>query len=138
MVTFTGVDDSSYITNRLSNLSPEQFVSTAELLDQNKSSTFMKKYEQILLEGQENEYNRTQPEDRSDSETPLQKLIEKKQFKLNKNNSPRLLETFDSKSMSSRDSYLNLKLRENPNRTFFVTPSMSSNGTLGIEARGQS
>lgn len=114
MVSFSGCDDDSYITNQLSNLSPDEFIKTAEKLDNIKDSAFMQKFEQILNENQENEYNRTQVEDRSLTSQEIRSQEKNRdKFQLNKKGSPRLLETYDCRSNSNKGSYLNLQLRQN-------------------------
>lgn len=83
----------------------------------------------------ENEYNRTRIRDRFGKSYNE----EDSKFDINQAHKPRIVEVMNAKSQFRKDSYLNMKLRQNMARTCAFNKSIAArrnNNTICLEARG--
>lgn len=119
LMSFSGVDhDNTFVMNQLANMSPEEFVETAEQLasGQGAASNYRKIFDNIVKENEDNEYSRTKVGDKHGLKKALVPPSKKNGFKLNQARSPRILESFGGRDNRNKNSYINMKLRESKNR----------------------
>lgn len=140
---FSGIENDACTANQLSNMSPEEFVATAEKLagDPAANANLKRIFDQLVRERADTEHNRIKVQGALTKKEEKAAAAATENFKMNWGHELRVIESLDSKSHQRKSSYLNMKIRKNIHRASEANKSIAerqATNTILLEARGVS